>query len=293
MSWKVTKRQRFAVFKSLGDPAQREGRLSDARRPHDEAGITLSHPAGHQPLQARDTAADPAGDRCHAGRDECFYPGEDLDAVRVDLEGVPAWHAASAAHLDDAHRPPVDWLPDLVLQLDDAVGQGELDTAAQFLGGVLTHQQQHRAGIGETAGQVVQTRPRRSRSSAKSRSILALSTTTTAGSSSSVFLTISETSGSSPSGRAGRRKSPRWMCSTREPSEPLSKKENCSRCLTSLVSRLGHGRVVDALMAGGPGGEADLLGEDRLAGPRRARHHHDRAWLQAAVEDHVKTGELR
>jgi len=77
---------------------------------------------------------------------------------------------------------------------------------------------------------------RSSRSSAKSRSILALSTTTTAGSSSSVFLTISETSGSSPSGRAGRRKSPRWMCSTREPSEPLSKKANGSRCLTSLVS---------------------------------------------------------
>ena len=78
--------------------------------------------------------------------------------------------------------------------------------------------------------------PRNSRSSAKSRSILALSTTTTAGSSSSVFLTISATSGPSPSGRAGRRKSPRWMCSTREPSEPLSKNENGSRCLTSLVS---------------------------------------------------------
>src|ERR1700761_5460692 len=42
-------------------------------------------------------------------------------------------------------------------------------------------------------------------------------------------------------------------------------------------------------MAGGPGREADLLREDRLAGPRRARHHHDRTWLQAAAEDEVKT----
>src|ERR1700722_17880331 len=52
---------------------------------------------------------------------------------------------------------------------------------------------------------------------------------------------------------------------------------------------LGHGRREDPLMAGGPDREADLLREDRLAGPRRARHHHDRAWLQATVENQVKT----
>ena len=77
--------------------------------------------------------------------------------------------------------------------------------------------------------------PRNSRSSAKSRSIFALSTTTMAGSSSSVFRTISDTRGSSPSWRAGRRKSPRWMYSTRVPRASGSKKVNCSRCLTSLV----------------------------------------------------------
>src|SRR5580700_7236830 len=57
-----------------------------------------------------------------------------------------------------------------------------------------------------------------------------------------------------------------------------------------LGVRLRHGRVVDALVAGAPGSEADLLGEDRLACSRRAGHHHDRARLQAAVEDQVKTG---
>src|ERR1700722_6188756 len=52
---------------------------------------------------------------------------------------------------------------------------------------------------------------------------------------------------------------------------------------------LGHGRVIDALMVGGSDREADLLREDCLAGPRRARHHHDRTWLQATFEDQVKT----
>src|ERR1700727_1038399 len=56
-----------------------------------------------------------------------------------------------------------------------------------------------------------------------------------------------------------------------------------------LGVRLGDGRVEDALMARGPDREADLLSKDRLAGPRRARHHHDRTWLQATAEDQVKT----
>src|SRR6201996_4243682 len=44
-------------------------------------------------------------------------------------------------------------------------------------------------------------------------------------------------------------------------------------------------------MTGGPHSEADLLGEDRLARPRRTGHHHDRARLQSAIEDQVKTGD--
>ena len=76
---------------------------------------------------------------------------------------------------------------------------------------------------------------RSSRSSANSRSIFALSITTIAGSSSSPFRTISDVMSSSPSWRPGTRKSPRWMYSTRGPSASASKKENASRCLTSLV----------------------------------------------------------
>ena len=76
---------------------------------------------------------------------------------------------------------------------------------------------------------------RNSSSPAKSRSIFALSTTTMEGSSSSVFLTISDTKGARLSWEAGRRRSPRWMYSTRAPRAAGSKKLNSSRCLTSLT----------------------------------------------------------
>ena len=76
---------------------------------------------------------------------------------------------------------------------------------------------------------------RSSRLSAKSPSILALSTTTIEGSSSSVLRTISDTSPSRPSWFDGPRKSPIWMYSTADPRDSGLKKANSARCRTILL----------------------------------------------------------
>src|SRR5207249_11246887 len=55
-----------------------------------------------------------------------------------------------------------------------------------------------------------------------------------------------------------------------------------------LDVRLGQGRVVDGRAAGSGTGEADLLGEDRLAGARHAGQQDDVAALEATVEHEVE-----
>jgi hypothetical protein len=53
----------------------------------------------------------------------------------------------------------------------------------------------------------------------------------------------------------------------------------------------GQRRVVDRLALRGCVGEADLLGEDRLAGPRTPREDHERPGGQPAAEDKVELGD--
>ena len=117
--------------------------------------------------------------------------------------------------------------------------------------------------------------PRNSRSSAKSRSIFALSTTTMAGSSSSVFRTISDTRGASPSGRQPQQVTQVNVLDP-GPQGPRVEEAELLQVPDQLGMRLGHRRVVDALVLGGAIGEACLLGQDRLAGAWCTCHHHYR-----------------
>src|SRR5450432_4130277 len=55
-----------------------------------------------------------------------------------------------------------------------------------------------------------------------------------------------------------------------------------------LVMRLGHRRVVDALVLSGGLGKAHLLSEDRLSGARRTSQDHDRSRLQATIEHQIE-----
>src|ERR1700689_2449012 len=54
--------------------------------------------------------------------------------------------------------------------------------------------------------------------------------------------------------------------------------------------RFREGRVVDGPAGGGGVGEADLLGQDRLAGAGRPGQHRDRTRLKPAAEYHVEAG---
>ncbi len=146
----------FSPVHCLDQPAEAEDRLADAGGTGDETGVALARAAAHQVIQAGDTAGDLTGQRGFRIRDQGLDAREHLHPARPDPEGVLARQVAAAAHLDDPQPPPVDRLAGLVLQLDDAVRQREHDVAAQLLGGVLAQQQQHRAGPGEPAGQVIQ-----------------------------------------------------------------------------------------------------------------------------------------
>ena len=144
----------------LGEPAQPEDRLADAGGSRDQGGVVLSRPAAHQPDPDRGSRWESVRLASETVcRDERLDAREHLDAVRADPEGVPARPVASAAHLRYPQPPPVDRLARLILNLDDAVSQGELDAAAQLLRRVLADQQQHRAGVGDAAGQIVQRGP--------------------------------------------------------------------------------------------------------------------------------------
>ena len=132
---------------------------------------------------------------------------------------------------------------------------------------------------------------RSSLSVAKSRSIFTLSITTIAGSSSMALRTISLTSGSSPLVPAFSRRSPRWRTSTFGPRAVGVEEGERRQVLDELGMRLGQGRVVHGLVLRGGVREADLLGQDRLPGPRWPGHHDHRSRLQAAAEDPVQVGE--
>src|SRR5258708_38332174 len=103
----------------LGEPAQPEDRLADARRPGKQGGVALLRAAVHQLIEAGDPAGGLAGDCRQPMRDECLYAGEEFDAVKADPDGVLAQRVAVASHLPSPPPPPVDPLPVLLLKLDD------------------------------------------------------------------------------------------------------------------------------------------------------------------------------
>ena len=156
MSWKVTYRQFSPRLYSLDQPAEAEDRLADAGGAGDQAGVALARTAAHQLVQAGDTAGDLAGQQGFRSRDQGLDAREHLHPAPPDPEGVLACQLTCTAHLDDPQPPPVDRLAGLVLQLDDAVSQREHDVIAQLPASVLADQYQHRASLGEPAGQVIQ-----------------------------------------------------------------------------------------------------------------------------------------
>ncbi len=271
----------------MGEPAQPEDRLADARGPGDQGGVTLLRSAAHQLIKAGDPAGDLLGHPRNHVRDQCLYTREHLHAARADPEGVLARPVASAAHLRYPQPPPVDRLASLILELDDAIGQGELDAAAQFLRRVLADQQQHRAGLRDTAGQVVQRATQLAFISKIAQHLRAVD---------------------HHDGRLLRQRFPDDLrhqgfqpVLARRPQEvpQVDVLDSCAQGLRveegellqvpdQLGMRLGHRRVVHALALGGAVGEAHLLRQDRLAGTRCAGHDHDRPRLQAVVEYQVQ-----
>ena len=257
----------------LGEPAQPEDRLADARGPGDQGGVTLLRPAAHQRIEAGDPAGDLAGRGRDRMRDECLYAREHLDAFRADPEGVLARPVGSAAHLRNPQPPPVNRLASLVLKLDDAISQGEFDATAQFLRRVLADQQQHRAGLRDAAGQVVQRGAQLAFVGEIAKHLRAVD--------------------HDDSGLLIQRLPDDLRHQGLQPVPPSRLQEvtqvdvldlraqglrieegELLQVPDELGMRLGHRRVVDALVLGGAGGEAHLLGQDRLARARRARQHH-------------------
>ena len=198
-----------------------------------------------------------------------------------------AWPVASAAHLCYPEPPPVDRLASLVVELDNAVGQGELDVAPQLVGRVLTEQQQHCAGLGEPAGQVEQCGPQLAFAGEVAQHLGAVEHHDRG------FLVQ----------RFPDDLRHQWLKPVRARRQQEVTQVDVLDCCAQgfrieegerlqvpdeLGMRLGHRRVVDGLVLGGAAAEANLLGQDRLAGAGRAGHDHHGPGLESAVEHEVQ-----
>ena len=220
-------------------------------------------------------------------RDKGFYPGEDLDAARADLERMPSGPLADAAHLRGPQRPQVDRLTGQIFKLDNAVSQGEHNVARQFVGRVLADQQQHRVGVGDPAGQVVQRDAQLAVVSKIAQHLGAVDHHDRR-------LLVQRL----PHHLRYQRLQPVLAPGPEQAAQvdifnglvkgPAIEEGEGLQVPDELGMRLGHGRVVHALVRGGRPGEADLLSEDGLARAGSPGQDHDRSLFQAAVEHQIQ-----
>src|SRR5215208_7739704 len=209
-----------------------------------------------------------------------------LEAVVGEMEAVLPRRGLAAAQLEYAQPPPIDRPIRLVLQLEDAIRNGELGLRAGLLRRVLADQNQHCVAVRDAAREVVDRAAKRNRIDHVMECLAAVDHDHRGPRLEALAENLC---------RDGIQPTPvrsHELCEVEE-LDTLAKRlriEERKRLEVAdqLFMRLRPGRVVEGSPLAGRIRKADLLRENGLPAARRTRNDHERSRREATAEDDIK-----